>query len=156
MLVQLRYCFEDIQAGAGGTFRIIFVGFGPPEIGHHAIAEIFGDMTVKTIYRFRRSAMIAGSHLTPFLGVELSGNTSRVNQVTKQYRQMPPLAGGRGRGLRDAFSFGRCVAGQDGAAFVAEFRARLVECAARGAPLVQGCSARIAELRPLTIIAVAF
>jgi hypothetical protein len=37
--------------------------------------------------------MIIGYDRPPFFGVELSGKSGRPDQVTKQYRQMSPLAG---------------------------------------------------------------
>jgi hypothetical protein len=58
-LVERRYRFKDSQAGAGGTLCVIFVGFGPAEVGHHTVAEVFGDVTAVSGYRLGSSTMIA-------------------------------------------------------------------------------------------------
>jgi hypothetical protein len=50
------------------------VGLGPTEICHDTVAEILGDMSPESIDWLGRGAMVASNHLTPFFGVELSGN----------------------------------------------------------------------------------
>jgi hypothetical protein len=59
-LVEFRYSFEDTQAGARGTLSIIFVGLGPAEIRHYAVAKILGDMSTKSADRFGSGVMVAG------------------------------------------------------------------------------------------------
>ena len=106
MLVEAGYGFEHRQACPGRTFRIVVVCRRPPEISHHAIAEIFGDVAAESGNHFGGGTMISGDRLAPFFGVEPRGNLGGANQITKQHRQMPPLTGGRHQGRRDAFSFG--------------------------------------------------
>jgi hypothetical protein len=84
-LVQFRYSIEDGQAGAGGALSIIFVRFGPAEIGHDAVAEIFGDLTAVTCDGFRRAMMITAYQVAPFFRIELSRNFSRANEITEQH-----------------------------------------------------------------------
>jgi hypothetical protein len=64
-----------------------------PEVRHHAVAEILRDVAAEALDGIRCGAMIIGYDRPPFFGVELSGKSGRPDQVTKQYRQMSPLAG---------------------------------------------------------------
>jgi hypothetical protein len=73
-LGEFRYRVDDSQAGAGGAFGIVLVRLRPPEIGHHAIAEILGDVTTVSSYRFGSGAMIPGHQLAPFFRVELGSD----------------------------------------------------------------------------------
>jgi len=99
------------------------VSLGIAEERHQPITKIFGDMPAESCYRFSRSALIARHRLTPFFGIELSGDLSRANQVAEEHRQMAPLACGtalawfslrtnrrgtveRRRALRAEFGFG--------------------------------------------------
>jgi hypothetical protein len=72
LLVEFRYSFENGQTGAGCVLGIIFVRFGPAEVCHHAVAEIFGDVAAAPGDRFGGGTMIAGYQLSPFFRVELS------------------------------------------------------------------------------------
>ncbi len=46
---------------------------GIAEEGHHAVAEVLGNMAIEAGYRFSGRALIPGDRLAPFLGIELSG-----------------------------------------------------------------------------------
>jgi hypothetical protein len=83
---------EHLQACPRRTFRIVVVRLRIAKERHHTVAEVFGDVASITGDRFGGGAMIGSNHLTPFLGVELSGDFGRSNQVTKQHGQMSPLA----------------------------------------------------------------
>jgi hypothetical protein len=61
LLIQSRQLLKDTQAGSRGSFRIIFVGFGPAEISHNAVAEVFGDVAAITGDRLGCGAMVASS-----------------------------------------------------------------------------------------------
>ncbi len=50
--------------------------FGIAEEGHHAVAEILGDMTAKAGDRVSDRALIAGDRLTPFFGIKLRSDPS--------------------------------------------------------------------------------
>jgi hypothetical protein len=70
MIVELGNRVENRQARACGPFRVAVVCLRITEIGHHAIAEILGDVTAELGYGLGRGAMIRSDNLMPFFGVE--------------------------------------------------------------------------------------
>jgi hypothetical protein len=52
LLIELRYCFNDRKACTHGSFRIVVMGLGIAEEGHHAVTEILGDMAAISGYSF--------------------------------------------------------------------------------------------------------
>src|SRR5215472_5832251 len=54
LLIESRHLLKDTQAGPRGSFRIIFVGFGPAEMSHNAIAQVFGAVAAITGDRLGR------------------------------------------------------------------------------------------------------
>jgi hypothetical protein len=83
VLIEHRYGIEHRQPSAHGTFGIIIVSFRPPEIRHHTIAEILGDVPAKTLNRLSCGAMVIGDYLAPFLGVETRSEGGRAHQITE-------------------------------------------------------------------------
>ena len=68
------------------------MGLGIAEVGHHAVAEVLGDMAAEAVDRLGCGAMILGDDLAPFLGVEMAAISVEPTRSQKQHRQMPPLA----------------------------------------------------------------
>jgi hypothetical protein len=66
---------------------------GPAEIGHHAVAKVLRDMPAEALDCLRRRAMVLADDLAPLFGIEMAGDLGRADQIAKQHRQMPPLAG---------------------------------------------------------------
>ena len=92
VLVELRYCVEDREAGARSTLGIVVVGLGTAEISHHAVAEVLGDMPAEALDCLRRRAMVLADDLAPLFGIEMAGNLGRADEIAEKHRQMPPLA----------------------------------------------------------------
>src|ERR1700687_3357624 len=91
LFVELRDRIENREARAHRTLGIVVMRRGPPEISHHAVAEILRDVPAEPRYRFRRGALEAAHGLAPFLGIELSRDRGRADEIAEQHRQMPPL-----------------------------------------------------------------
>jgi len=132
------------------------VRLGIAEEGHHAVAEVFGDVAAVTGDRFCGGAMIGGDRLAPFFGVEPRGNLSGADQVAKQHRQMPPLAASRRRyGCGMNRGCWHCIT-QGSATFAAEAFARLVCGATLRAGDDERCATSRTEFAPFAIIAATF
>jgi hypothetical protein len=95
--IQRVHSLEDAQAGLHRALRIVFMGPGIPKVDQQTIAEILGDVPVKTLDHLRAGALIGAHHLAPLLGVELAGEHGGVHQVAKQHRELPALSLGRAR-----------------------------------------------------------
>src|SRR5690348_2197899 len=72
LLVELRDGVHHAQASARGAFRIVVARLRPAEIGHHAIAQILGDVTAVASYPFGSGAMIGTDQLAPFFRIKPS------------------------------------------------------------------------------------
>ena len=83
---------QNRKARAGGAFRIVVVRLRITEIGHHAVAEVLGDVAAETLDGLRRRTMVIGNYFPPLLGIEMAGYLGRADQIAEKYRQMPPLA----------------------------------------------------------------
>jgi hypothetical protein len=62
------------------------------EEGHHAVAEIFGNVTAEARYRFRGYTVVAVDRLAPFLGIELWAipvEPTRSQNSTVRWRRSP-------------------------------------------------------------------
>jgi hypothetical protein len=90
--VELGHCLKNRQTPADGAFRIVIMGRRPAEVGHHAVAKVLSHITAEAVYRLGRRTVVGGYRLAPILGVESSGDRSRVDQVTEQDGQMAPLS----------------------------------------------------------------
>ena len=93
VIVQLRDCFEDCEAGANRILRIVLVYLRPAEIRHYAVAAVLPDMAPVPFDGLNGCAMVTSDDLPPCLGVTLPREAGRIHQVAKQHCQMPPLAG---------------------------------------------------------------
>ena len=89
------FTIKQLQAGADRPFSIVVVSNRPAEIGHDTVAEILGNVTAESNDRFSCGAVISSEYLTPFFGIEARRNFGGAYEIAEQYRQMPPLAGGR-------------------------------------------------------------
>src|SRR5712691_1888946 len=92
-LVELRDSVKNCQASPCGALRVVVVRLGPAKERHHAVTEVLRDMPTEASNRLSGRTMIAGHYFAPILRVQLRGNPGRTNQIAKQNRQMPPLAG---------------------------------------------------------------
>ncbi len=157
LFVELRDRVKDGKARASRPLGVIVVRRGVAEEGHNPIADVAHDFATKACYRLRGCALIARHRCAPFLGVELSSQRRRADQVAKQNRQMPPLTGDLARldepGRRDGRADLRT---QRSAAFAAELFTRQVGSAAFGACRRQRRTARCTELSSFAIGGPAF
>jgi len=89
--VEIYDRIQNREARARSPLGIIVMRSGPTEISHDPVAEILRDVAVETRDRFGGCAMIPRDGLAPLLGVELSRDRGRADDVAEQHRQMPPL-----------------------------------------------------------------
>src|SRR2546422_632479 len=64
------------------------MGQGIAEVDQQAIAEILGDMPVKTPDHLGAGRLIGPYHLAQLFWVTLAGETGRVHQVAKQHGEL--------------------------------------------------------------------
>jgi len=65
--------------------------FGPAEVNHQPVAEIFGDVAAKTCHRRCRGALIPGGDIAPVFRIEMGCDLRGVDQVAEQKCEMTPL-----------------------------------------------------------------
>src|SRR5215472_1682436 len=70
----------------------MFMRLGIAEIGKHAIAHVFGDKATVALNQFSAAAVIGSDDAPQVLGVDLSRQRRRADQVTKHNRQLPTLS----------------------------------------------------------------
>jgi hypothetical protein len=70
------------------------------EINQHAVAHVFGDVTVEAANRRRHTALISADHLAQLFGIEPRGERRRADQIAEHHRQLPAFGSRAGRGLR--------------------------------------------------------
>ena len=157
---------EDAQTGVERTRRVVFVRGRVAKEYQQAVAQILGNMPVKTVDNPATGRVIRAQHLAPFFRVQLFGQARRTHQVTKHDRDLPPLGGYRlalrrgGLQTRPA-CWGhvsvRCgglshrgsgLGGQRLTAFPAEFCRRRVLKIAAQTPVGQPAATLGAELHP--------
>jgi hypothetical protein len=97
--------------------RIIFVCPGIAKVDEQAIAEVLRNMPLKAGDHLGTDVLIGPHHLTQILRVELTGEHSRLHQVTKQHGELTAFSVGRtcdwsssgGRDIRHRWSLVRGV-----------------------------------------------
>lgn len=90
--VELRKGVDNLQSRPRRALRVVVVRRRPPEQRHHAVAEVFHDVSAEARDRVRRQAMVFADGLAPFLGIELRRNRCRSDEIGEQHREMTPLA----------------------------------------------------------------
>jgi len=100
------------EAGPHRALGIVFVGARKAEINEHTVAHVFGDEPVEAAHRRRNAAVIGADHLAQFFGIEPRRQRRRTDQVAEHHRQLAPLRGRPGCGVRrrDVGSGGRPAA----------------------------------------------
>jgi len=120
-----------------------------PKNPSRRFTKVGGDMATESRYRFSGRALVAAHRLSRFLGIELSGDLARPNQVTEQHRQMPPLAGHVGFSIR---ANRRRSSVERRSACTAELESRRILRAALDAPVLQRRTATATEPGGLGIL----
>ena len=88
---QVHQRIADREPGAHGTLRLVLVGPRPAEIGQHAIAHVFGDVSFETRDLARHRVLIGADQRAHVFRVEARHQLGRAHQVTKQDCQLSPL-----------------------------------------------------------------
>jgi hypothetical protein len=88
MRIELSHGFDRPESGPHGALGVIFMRQGVAEVDQQAIAEILGDMSLKAGDHLGAGVLIGPHHLAQLFRVELTGEHSRVYQVTKQHGEM--------------------------------------------------------------------
>jgi hypothetical protein len=70
---------------------------GVAEVDQQPVTEILRDMPLKTGNHLGAGVLISPHHLAEVFGVELTGQRSRVYQVTEQHGELTALGVGSGR-----------------------------------------------------------
>jgi hypothetical protein len=70
------------------------MGLWPTEVRQYAVAQVLRYVPTEARDRFCRGAVIVRHEFAKFLGVEVSRNFGRANQIAEQHRQMASLAAG--------------------------------------------------------------
>ena len=83
---------EHRQARSRRTLRIIVVRLRIAKEGHHAIAEVLGDVAAKSSDYLGGGAMIIRNCLTPFFRVQPPSDLGRADEIAKQYCQVAAFA----------------------------------------------------------------
>ena len=71
--------------------RIVVVGLGIAEEGHHAVAKVLRDMPAEAFDCLRRRTMVLADDLAPLFGIEMASYLGRADEIAEQHRQMPAL-----------------------------------------------------------------
>ena len=91
-LVEFRYGVEYRQARTRGTFGVVVMCFGMAKIGHHAVAEVLGDVPAEALDGLRRCMMIPGDDFSPLFRIEMASYLGRADEIAEKHGQMPALA----------------------------------------------------------------
>jgi hypothetical protein len=84
----------DRQCCPHGALRVVLVRERIAEQGHQPVAELFGDVAAH-LHRCRRCVVEISVHqVTPFLGIELRGDSGRTDEIAEHHREVAALAGG--------------------------------------------------------------
>jgi len=82
---------DDAQPGADRALGVIFVRLGITEINQQAIAEILGDVAVKTLDHLRARGLVGAHDLPQVFGVELGREGRGAHQITEHDRELAPF-----------------------------------------------------------------
>ena len=82
-----------VERGAHGADRIVFVGDGRAEDGHHGVADILLDGTAVAMDLARHRGEEAGQQRAHILGVEPLGERGRAGDVREEHGDDSPLLG---------------------------------------------------------------
>ena len=89
--IELPHGLYNPESGPHRPLRIILVGQGVAKIDQQSIAEILRDMALKTLDHCRAGRLISAHHLAQLFRVKTRRQCRRVDQVTKQHRQLAPF-----------------------------------------------------------------
>jgi len=95
--IELPQGFHHAQASTHGPLRIVFMRLRIAKVDQQAIAQILGNRAVKTLDHCSTGLMVGTHHLPQVFRIELSGEHSRIHQVTEEDGELPPLGDGRTR-----------------------------------------------------------
>jgi hypothetical protein len=97
-IVQWFHRIDDCQSCPNRAFRIVLMSLRITEVHHQSIAEIFGYMAAESCHCLGSGALIVRGYVVPIFGIEMSGDSSRVDEIAEQHRKMAALAIGSVRG----------------------------------------------------------
>ena len=86
--IQWSHGLHDAQPGPHGALGIIFVRLRIAKVDEQTIAEILGDMPLKTGDHLGAGLLIGPHHLTQLFWVEPAGKHRRIHQVTKEHGEL--------------------------------------------------------------------
>src|SRR2546421_3145249 len=105
--IELLQGFHDPQPGTYGALRIVLVRQGITKVDQQPIAEVLGDMPLKTLDDGGAGLLISSHYLAQLFRVQTRRQRCRVDQITEQHSQLAPF------GLR-CLTPGRCWANRYG------------------------------------------
>ena len=130
----------DLERRSHRAFGVVLVGRRIAEVGEHAIAEELGHVAVEAADRHLTGPLVLAQDVAEILGVELTPEHGRTDEVAEDHRERTPLAArlrrGRASRCRDGLTAGRAEACRHGE----RFAARTTSCRERIAAL--GAEAR--------------
>src|ERR1051326_6590437 len=107
--VQGPHGVEDAQTGTHGPLGIIFMRLRIAKVDQQAIAQILGNIPVKTLEHLDTGRLIGQHDLTEVFRVELTGEAGGVGQIAEQHRELTALGLRRPRGSAWGGILGRRV-----------------------------------------------
>ena len=76
------------------------------KVDEDSIAQILGNMSVKTADDLSTGSLISAHHLAPFFGIKSLREGGGVDQITEHDGELPPFAFGSWSVRREAWSVG--------------------------------------------------
>src|SRR6185369_9214493 len=91
-MVQLAHARRDGDSGQNGSFGVVVVRAGIAEKSDDAVADILVYVAAVARDAVVADALVGAQHVAQRLGVELSGECRRADNVGEQHRQLATLA----------------------------------------------------------------
>src|SRR5262245_22561696 len=88
LLIQPPHGFHHPQGGAHRALAVVFMRLGVAKIYEQTIAQILGDVPFKALDHLGAHALIRSHHFAQLFGVQAGGEGGRIDEVTKQHREL--------------------------------------------------------------------
>src|SRR5262249_2871544 len=102
--IEVPHARDHPQSGPHGALGIVFMGLRIAKVDEEPIAEVLRDITLKLLDHLGARGLIGAHDLPEVFGIELTGQSGRIHQVTKQHGELAPFGV---NGLRDRWGCGR-------------------------------------------------
>src|SRR5215475_14386546 len=86
--IEVPHALDHPQSGPHGALGIVFMGLRIAKVDEEPIAEVLGDMSVKVLNDLSADSLVGPDDLSEVFGIELTGQSGRVHQVTKQHGEL--------------------------------------------------------------------